>query len=94
MAIVIAALLPFVLGTWTPLVAVGLFLALWIVGATIVTVMHRLAGMPQAGPAPGMPSQMPTAGAAPPLRMSRWGLPLLPGMNEQQALIDEWSGVL
>jgi len=48
-AIVIAALLPFVMGTWTPLVAVGLFLSLWIVGASVVTVMQRFAGMPQRG---------------------------------------------
>jgi cytochrome c-type biogenesis protein CcmF len=48
-AIVIAALLPFVLGTWKPLVAVGLFLSLWVVGASIVTVTQRFAGMPQRG---------------------------------------------
>jgi cytochrome c-type biogenesis protein CcmF len=48
-AIVTAALLPFVLGNWSPLIAVGLFLALWIVAATSVTVVQRFAGMPQRG---------------------------------------------
>jgi len=48
-AIVTAALLPFVMGTWMPLVAVGLFLALWVVAATFVTARQRFAGMPQRG---------------------------------------------
>ncbi|HEY1326905.1 MAG TPA: heme lyase CcmF/NrfE family subunit [Casimicrobiaceae bacterium] len=48
-AIVTAALLPFVLGTWSPLIALGLFLALWIVCATIAIVRQRFAAMPQRG---------------------------------------------
>jgi cytochrome c-type biogenesis protein CcmF len=48
-AVVTAVLLPFVMGQWMPLVAVGLFLALWIVAATLVTVVQRFAGMPQRG---------------------------------------------
>ena len=48
-AIVTAGVLPFVLGNWTPLIAVGLFLAIWVVGATVVTVMQRFSGMPQRG---------------------------------------------
>src|SRR5689334_2382162 len=48
-AIVTAALLPFVMGNWMPLVAVGLFLALWVVAATFATARQRFAGMPQRG---------------------------------------------
>jgi cytochrome c-type biogenesis protein CcmF len=43
-AIAAAVLLPFVLGRWTPLIAAGLFLALWIVVTTIVHLRQRLAG--------------------------------------------------
>ncbi len=48
-AIVTAAVLPFVMGTWTPLVAVGLFLATWIAGGTIALVVQRFRHAPQAG---------------------------------------------
>ena len=48
-AAVTAALLPFTLGTWSPLVAIGLFLALWIVATTIAAVAHRLRNAPQRG---------------------------------------------
>src|SRR4051812_49038878 len=48
-AIVTAAVLPYVLGNWTPLVAVGLFLAAWVVAATVAMVVHRFRGMPQRG---------------------------------------------
>ena len=41
-AIVTAGLLPFVMGTWKPMVAVGLFLAVWIAAATIVVIVQRL----------------------------------------------------
>jgi len=41
-AIVTALLLPWVLGRWTPLIALGLFLALWIVTSTIVNLRQRL----------------------------------------------------
>ncbi len=41
-AIVTACLLPFVMGTWRPLVAVGLFLATWIAASTAVVVTQRL----------------------------------------------------
>ena len=37
------------MGTWSPLVAIGLFLALWIVATTIAAVMHRLRNAPQRG---------------------------------------------
>jgi cytochrome c-type biogenesis protein CcmF len=43
-AVVSALVLPFVLGRWTPLIAVGLFLALWIVATTVVNLKQRLAG--------------------------------------------------
>jgi cytochrome c-type biogenesis protein CcmF len=41
-AILTAGLLPFVMGTWEPLVAVGLFLALWIAASTILVAIQRL----------------------------------------------------
>ena len=44
---VTAALLPLTMGTWSPLVAVGLFLALRIVATTIAAVVHRLRNAPQ-----------------------------------------------
>ena len=47
-AIVTALVLPFALGRWSPLVAAGLFLALWVIAATAVAVLHRLRGAPQA----------------------------------------------
>jgi cytochrome c-type biogenesis protein CcmF len=42
-AAITALLLPFVLGRWTPLVALGLFLALWIVATTVANLRQRLA---------------------------------------------------
>jgi cytochrome c-type biogenesis protein CcmF len=48
-AIVAAVLLPLVLGRWTPLIAAGLFLALWIVVTTFVHLRQRLAGSHRAG---------------------------------------------
>jgi cytochrome c-type biogenesis protein CcmF len=41
-----AVLLPFVMGAWTPLVALGLALALWIFLTTVLLVRHRFAGTP------------------------------------------------
>jgi cytochrome c-type biogenesis protein CcmF len=41
-AVITALLLPFVLGRWTPLVALGLFLALWIVATTAANLRQRL----------------------------------------------------
>jgi cytochrome c-type biogenesis protein CcmF len=41
-AIVTACLLPLVMGTWRPMVAVGLFLAMWIAASTAVVVVQRL----------------------------------------------------
>jgi cytochrome c-type biogenesis protein CcmF len=43
-ALVSALLLPFVLGRWSPLIAVGLFLALWLFASTAVNLRQRLKG--------------------------------------------------
>jgi cytochrome c-type biogenesis protein CcmF len=48
-ALVTALLLPFTLGSWRPLVAFALFLALWIVATTVAMVVQRLRGAPQRG---------------------------------------------
>lgn len=44
-----AVLLPFVLGKWTPLLSLGLLLALWIVTTAVVTVRERLTHLEGAG---------------------------------------------
>ena len=44
-----ALLLPFILGKWTPLIALGLWLALWVAFASIAQVAQRLRAAPQAG---------------------------------------------
>jgi cytochrome c-type biogenesis protein CcmF len=51
-AAVTAVLLPFTQRAWSPLVALGLFLALWIVATTIAAVAHRLRHAPQRGLGP------------------------------------------
>jgi cytochrome c-type biogenesis protein CcmF len=43
-ALVSALLLPFVLGRWSPLIAVGLFLALWLFATTAVNLWQRIKG--------------------------------------------------
>src|SRR5438128_1508005 len=48
-AVASALILPLVLGRWSPLIALGLFLALWIVATTIATLRLRLASAPQRG---------------------------------------------
>jgi len=48
-ALAVSLLLPFVLGRWSPLVAFGLFLALWIVASTIALFVRRLRTAPQRG---------------------------------------------
>ncbi len=47
-AAVTALILPLVLGRWAPLIAFGLFLALWVVAGTATLVVQRLRGAPQA----------------------------------------------
>ncbi len=48
-AVVTSLLLPFVLGRWSPLIAFGLFLALWVIAATAALVIQRFRQSPQVG---------------------------------------------
>src|SRR5271170_7694901 len=48
-AIVAAVLLPFSLGRWSPLIAAGLFLALWIATSSVVNLRDRLVGSHRKG---------------------------------------------
>jgi len=48
-AVATALVLPFVLGSWTPMTALGLLLAAWVIAATVAAVAQRLAGAPQVG---------------------------------------------
>jgi len=48
-ALVSALLLPFTLGSWKPLVAFALFLALWVVTTTVAMVVQRFRASPQRG---------------------------------------------
>ncbi len=48
-AFVTAVLAPFVMGRWSPLTAIGLFLAFWIICATVAHVVQRLRQSPQQG---------------------------------------------
>ena len=43
-AVVAAVILPFILGHWSPLIAGGLFLALWVVVSSVLNLRTRLAG--------------------------------------------------
>jgi cytochrome c-type biogenesis protein CcmF len=43
-SVIIALLLPLVLGKWTPMIALGLMLALWIVSTVLVDFYKRLSG--------------------------------------------------
>jgi cytochrome c-type biogenesis protein CcmF len=43
-SLVLALVLPFAGGRWSPMVAFGLFMALWIAAATVVNVRERVAG--------------------------------------------------
>ncbi|CAG0951088.1 Cytochrome c-type biogenesis protein CcmF [Burkholderiales bacterium] len=47
LAILLSVALPFAMGRWSPWVAVGMFLATWVVGATVTAVVQRLRGSPQ-----------------------------------------------
>jgi len=46
-ALSVSLLLPFVLGRWSPLVAFGLFLALWVVASTVALFVRRIRAAPQ-----------------------------------------------
>ena len=48
-SVVTALLLPFVLGKWTPLLSLGLLLALWIVTTAVINVRERLTHLEGAG---------------------------------------------
>ena len=48
-SIVTALLLPFVLGKWTPLLSLGLLLALWVATTTVINVRERLTHLDGAG---------------------------------------------
>ncbi|HTP98842.1 MAG TPA: heme lyase CcmF/NrfE family subunit [Casimicrobiaceae bacterium] len=48
-ALVTAGVLPFVMGNWTPLAFVGLFLAVWIAGGTVSLIVQRFRPAPQQG---------------------------------------------
>ncbi len=48
-AVAAAALLPFTLGRWSPLIATGLFLSLWITTSSVVNLRDRLANSHRTG---------------------------------------------
>jgi len=48
-ALATAALLPFMIGRWKPLVALGVLLAAWLAAATVAALVQRLRGTPQRG---------------------------------------------
>jgi cytochrome c-type biogenesis protein CcmF len=48
-ALATAALVPFAMGRWKPLVSLGLLLAAWLVASTIAAFVQRLRGAPQRG---------------------------------------------
>src|SRR5206468_2277137 len=48
-AIIIAVVLPFVLGRWTPLIALGVLLSAWLAASTVVALVQRVRGSPQRG---------------------------------------------
>jgi cytochrome c-type biogenesis protein CcmF len=48
-AIASGVVLPFLMGKWSPLVAVGLFLAFWIIGASLMAVVRRFSITPGQG---------------------------------------------
>ena len=43
-SVIIALLLPLVMGTWTPLIALGLFLAAWVITTSMLDLRKRIAG--------------------------------------------------
>jgi cytochrome c-type biogenesis protein CcmF len=56
-AFVSAMLLPFVLGKWTPLIALGLLMALWVICATVAQFVQRMRIAPQPGIAAKLAAQ-------------------------------------
>ncbi len=43
-AIVVALLLPLILGNWTPMIALGLMMAFWVIASLVISLRQRLAG--------------------------------------------------
>ena len=43
-AVVIALLLPLVLGNWTPMIALGLMMAFWVIASLVISLRQRLSG--------------------------------------------------
>jgi cytochrome c-type biogenesis protein CcmF len=48
-SVVVAIGLPFALGRWTPLIALGVLLSVWVAASTIATLVQRLRASPQTG---------------------------------------------
>ena len=48
-AVAVGIVVPFLMGKWTPLVALGLLLATWIVAACVTGIVHRFQSTPAAG---------------------------------------------
>jgi cytochrome c-type biogenesis protein CcmF len=48
-SVITALVVPFAMGRWSPLISFGLFLAFWIVAATLTLVVQRLRQAPQTG---------------------------------------------
>ncbi len=69
-SLILAIGLPFLGGKWSPMVAFGLFLALWIVTTTVVNLRERIAGA-QAAQWPCSPSSRAATGACS-SRISAW----------------------
>ena len=43
-AIIVALLLPLILGNWTPMIALGLMMAFWVIASLVISLRQRLAG--------------------------------------------------
>lgn len=48
-AVICAIVVPFLMGRWSPLVALGLLLAAWIIGASVTALVHRFQSTPGTG---------------------------------------------
>jgi cytochrome c-type biogenesis protein CcmF len=59
-AVAAAIILPFILGRWSPLVAAGLFLALWVVVSSAANLQQRLAGSHRRGLAAKLATNSPS----------------------------------
>ncbi|MFO1415255.1 MAG: heme lyase CcmF/NrfE family subunit [Burkholderiales bacterium] len=48
-SVITSLVVPFLMGRWSPLLSLGLFLAFWIAAATVAMMVQRLRGAPQQG---------------------------------------------